>query len=167
MGTGPKAESGYDLALTEILDGEHRLLVEVGSERGSEILRELPARPAEHTDLDAAARTIVAEAFERGSHDNLTVLLARVDALPEREVSEVLRQNQSSTGFCPVFFRRKTRMYSSTSPRTIPFAQILIFSQRLPMTAHPSNASPAEHLADHQRQALRPGRQPGNDRTRE
>ena len=43
-------------------------------------------------DLDAAARAIVAEAFERGSGDNLTVLVARVDALPDREVSEVLRQ---------------------------------------------------------------------------
>ena len=42
MGTGPKADTGYDLALTEILDGEHRLLVEVGSERGAEVL----ARPA-------------------------------------------------------------------------------------------------------------------------
>ncbi len=31
METGPKVESGYDLALTEILDGEHRFLVEVGS----------------------------------------------------------------------------------------------------------------------------------------
>ena len=38
MGTGPKAEAGYDLALTEILDGAHRLLVEVGSERGAELL---------------------------------------------------------------------------------------------------------------------------------
>ena len=26
MGTGPKADAGYDLALTEILDGEHRFL---------------------------------------------------------------------------------------------------------------------------------------------
>jgi serine/threonine protein phosphatase PrpC/predicted Ser/Thr protein kinase len=43
-------------------------------------------------DLDGAARAIVAEAFERGSTDNLTVLVARVDALPEREVNEVLRQ---------------------------------------------------------------------------
>jgi serine/threonine protein phosphatase PrpC len=43
-------------------------------------------------DLDAAARAIVAEAFERGSPDNLTVLVARVDTLPDREVSEVLRQ---------------------------------------------------------------------------
>ena len=46
MGTGPKAEAGYDLALTEILDGEHRLLVEVGTERGAEVLGELPRRPA-------------------------------------------------------------------------------------------------------------------------
>jgi sulfhydrogenase subunit beta (sulfur reductase) len=42
MGTGPKAKAGYDLALTEILDGEHRLLVEVGSERGAGVLAELP-----------------------------------------------------------------------------------------------------------------------------
>ena len=38
MGTGPRVDAGYDLALTEILDGEHRLLVEVGSERGAEVL---------------------------------------------------------------------------------------------------------------------------------
>ena len=46
MGTGPRAESGYDIALTEILAGEHRLLAETGSERGAEVLAELPARPA-------------------------------------------------------------------------------------------------------------------------
>ena len=46
MGTGPKAEAGYDLALTEILDGAHRLLVEVGTERGAEVLSELPHRAA-------------------------------------------------------------------------------------------------------------------------
>ena len=45
MGTGPKVEAGYDLALTELLDGEHRFLVEVGSERGAEVLAELAARP--------------------------------------------------------------------------------------------------------------------------
>jgi serine/threonine protein phosphatase PrpC len=43
-------------------------------------------------DLDAAAHAIVAEAFQRGSHDNLTMLVARVEALPEREASEVLKQ---------------------------------------------------------------------------
>ena len=43
METGPKAEAGYDLALTEILDGgPHRFIVEVGSERGAEVLAEVP-----------------------------------------------------------------------------------------------------------------------------
>ena len=56
MGTGPKAESGYDLALTEILDGEHRFLVEVGSERGAEVLAELPHRDGDRADLDGRRR---------------------------------------------------------------------------------------------------------------
>src|SRR5512132_47003 len=33
MGTGPSAESGFDLALTELMDGQHRFLVRIGSER--------------------------------------------------------------------------------------------------------------------------------------
>ena len=42
-----RPSAGYDLALTEILDGEHRFLVEVGSERGAEVLAELPRRAAD------------------------------------------------------------------------------------------------------------------------
>jgi len=44
-------------------------------------------------DLDAGARAIATEALERRSGDNLSVLIARVDELPEREASEVLRQH--------------------------------------------------------------------------
>jgi serine/threonine protein phosphatase PrpC len=48
---------------------------------------------ADHAaDLDTAARKIVAEAFERGSTDNLTVQIVRVDELPEQEATEVHRQ---------------------------------------------------------------------------
>jgi serine/threonine protein phosphatase PrpC len=43
-------------------------------------------------DLDAAARLIAREAFDRGSHDNLTTLVVRVDALPAQDASEVHRQ---------------------------------------------------------------------------
>lgn len=43
-------------------------------------------------DLDAAARAIVAEAWTRGSTDNLTVQIVRVEALPAREVGELQRQ---------------------------------------------------------------------------
>lgn len=56
MGTGPELDGGYDLALTELLDGEHRFLVEAGSERGRELLAELEHRvPAEEDQRQAAA----------------------------------------------------------------------------------------------------------------
>src|SRR5262245_20626574 len=54
MGAGPMARTGYDLALTEIIEnGRHEFLVQAGSERGREVASELPARPS--TDDDAAA----------------------------------------------------------------------------------------------------------------
>ncbi len=58
MGTGPKAEAGYDLALTELLEGEHRFLVESGSARGADLLAELPSRPATASDLEAASASV-------------------------------------------------------------------------------------------------------------
>lgn len=42
--------------------------------------------------LDLAARSIVDKAFERGSGDNLTAQIVRVDALPRREAGEMLQQ---------------------------------------------------------------------------
>jgi ferredoxin len=56
MGTGPRAESGYDLVLTELLDGEHRFLVEAGSERGAEVFAELGGIEPTRADLDASAQ---------------------------------------------------------------------------------------------------------------
>ena len=64
MGTGPKAKAGYDLALTELLDGEHRFLVEAGTDRGAEVLVELAGRAAVDADL-AAAEASVESATER------------------------------------------------------------------------------------------------------
>jgi formate hydrogenlyase subunit 6/NADH:ubiquinone oxidoreductase subunit I len=59
MQTGPMARSGYDLALTEILeDGRHEFLVEPGSERGAEVARELPCRSATAEDTGAAGRMV-------------------------------------------------------------------------------------------------------------
>ena len=44
MKTGPRAEGGYDLALTELLDGgRHEFLVEIGSPRGAGIIANLAA----------------------------------------------------------------------------------------------------------------------------
>ena len=43
MHTGPKASLGFDLALTELLEGDdHQFLVEVGSQAGAELLEQVP-----------------------------------------------------------------------------------------------------------------------------
>jgi ferredoxin len=80
MGSGPKAEAGYDLALTEILDGSHRFLVEVGTARGSDVLADLPRRPAEDGDRRAAAEAVEGAAQKMGRQldtTDLRGLLAR------------------------------------------------------------------------------------------
>ena len=60
MNTGPKAEAGFDLALTELLgEDQHRFLVEVGSVAGADVLAKLPQRPAS-LDEKAAADAVVA-----------------------------------------------------------------------------------------------------------
>ena len=55
IGTGPRATSGFDLALTEILDNNsHNFLVEIGTELGSEILNSIPNRKANEMEKSIA-----------------------------------------------------------------------------------------------------------------
>jgi sulfhydrogenase subunit beta (sulfur reductase) len=54
MGTGPRAGPGYDIALTELLDGGHRFLAEAGTVRGGEVLKAVPHRKAAEPDRAAA-----------------------------------------------------------------------------------------------------------------
>jgi sulfhydrogenase subunit beta (sulfur reductase) len=67
MKTGPRAESGFDLALTELLDGgRHEFLIEAGSAAGAELLTTLPKRPATDADLEAAAAVTARTASRMG-----------------------------------------------------------------------------------------------------
>ena len=58
MGTGPRADAGDDLALTELLDGPHRFLVRAGSARGEEVLAALDTRPAEDRDEEESEQVV-------------------------------------------------------------------------------------------------------------
>ncbi|MCK4606644.1 MAG: 4Fe-4S dicluster domain-containing protein [candidate division Zixibacteria bacterium] len=59
MKTGPKATSGFDLALTEILEsGRHYFVVEVGSASGEELLSDLPTKVADDAEKEAAAKAM-------------------------------------------------------------------------------------------------------------
>jgi len=65
MGTGPKAQSGFDLSLTELIDGErHEFLVEAGSAAGAELVQGLPQRAASAQDR-AEAQAVVARTAGR------------------------------------------------------------------------------------------------------
>jgi ferredoxin len=81
MQTGPKAESGFDLALTEFAAGDDfAYLVEAGSEAGSDVLAGLPQRAATADDVAAAEAVVARTAGAMGRSmkaDDLHALLPR------------------------------------------------------------------------------------------
>jgi sulfhydrogenase subunit beta (sulfur reductase) len=67
MNTGPKATAGFDLALTEILEGgEHYFIAEVGTVLGGEILLELPREAASASQVGKAETIHAATAKQMG-----------------------------------------------------------------------------------------------------
>ena len=108
MGTRPGVESGYDLALTELLDGEHRFLVEAGSERGEEILAELSPAPATDADRAAAAASVDAAAQKMGrtmdTHDIRDLLVRNPEHPRWNDVAERCLTCGNCTLVCPTCF---------------------------------------------------------------
>lgn len=73
MGTGPRARGGYDLALTELVgNGEHRFLVQVGSEAGAEVLAELEHYEASEEDGRLAQAAVDGAAAAQVRHMDTT-----------------------------------------------------------------------------------------------
>lgn len=81
MGTGPKADKGYDLALTEISgQNEPVFLIEVGTEPGHAVLSELQQRAATPDDIAAAEAVVAGTAASMGRQmrsDDVHELLLR------------------------------------------------------------------------------------------
>jgi sulfhydrogenase subunit beta (sulfur reductase) len=108
MGTGPKVQSGYDLALTELFDGEHRFLVEAGTDRGLEVLADLDGRAAVAADQEAAEVSVESAAERMGRSMetfDLRGLLARNLEHPRwEEVAERCLTCGNCTLVCPTCF---------------------------------------------------------------
>lgn len=65
--SGPKAQAGFDLALTEVLEGDrHYFVGEVGSERGAEVLGEIPHRAALPSEVAQAEAKVTQAALQMG-----------------------------------------------------------------------------------------------------
>ena len=109
MGAGPKVTGGFDLSLTEIVrqDG-HRFLVEVGSERGAELMREVPHRGARDEEARTAARIVQQTAEQMGRRletADVKELLYRNSENPRwEEVASRCLACTNCTMVCPTCF---------------------------------------------------------------
>ena len=68
MGAGPGTEgSGFDLALTELLgEAGHRFLVDIGTQRGADVLGRVPSEAADDATLRRARAGVAAAADQMG-----------------------------------------------------------------------------------------------------
>lgn len=109
MGTGPRAESGFDLALTEVLeDGEHWFGVEVGTPAGEDLLAHLPVRPASAGEAAAAALRPEQAAAQMGRTmdvgDIRDLLMGNLEHPRWAEVADRCLSCANCTMACPTCF---------------------------------------------------------------
>jgi ferredoxin len=109
MGSGPKADAGFDLALTELLDGDgHRFLVEVGSEAGAAVLARVDNRDANAVDTSAAEAVVAHTAAHMGRQLDTHGLKELLQGNPEHprwdEVAERCLSCGNCTMVCPTCF---------------------------------------------------------------
>lgn len=109
MNTGPKADAGFDLALTEILvERKPMFVIEAGSDSGRAVLAELPQRPATEAETAAAAAVVAGTAASMGREmraDDVHELLLRNLNHPRwDEVAERCLTCGNCTMVCPTCF---------------------------------------------------------------
>jgi sulfhydrogenase subunit beta (sulfur reductase) len=109
MGTGPKAKSGFDLALTELVSaGEHSFVVEIGSEAGAGVVAEIPHREAGSADIDRAEQLVARTAEHMGRRMQADgareLLLANLEHPRWDEVAERCLTCGNCTLVCPTCF---------------------------------------------------------------
>ena len=108
MGAGPKAQRGFDLALTELLQPRHEFLVEAGSDRGAALLAQIPHRAASPADGAAAAAVVADTAAHMGRQLDTQGIRELLQANPEHprwsEVAERCLSCANCTMVCPTCF---------------------------------------------------------------
>lgn len=120
MDTGPRAKQGFDLALTEILDGErHYFVVDTGSRRGKQLLGKLPHREAEADEIALADQRLQEAAQNMGRSLNTEQIKQRLEANLEHPRWEKIAQRCLTCGnctlVCPTCFCTTVEDYTDLS----------------------------------------------------
>ncbi len=105
MGTGPQARENFDLALTELRAG---FVVEVGSERGAELAKQLSLREPSSTEMELAELKLTQAAEHMGrelDNDGIVELLDKAVEHPHwDEVAKRCLSCGNCTMVCPTCF---------------------------------------------------------------
>jgi ferredoxin len=109
MDTGPRAEAGFDLALTELLDGAgHRFVAEAGSAEGAAVLGALGAPEADAADVAAARgvseRTAAQMGRELDTTDIRSLLMRNLEHPRWDDVADRCLSCGNCTMVCPTCF---------------------------------------------------------------
>ncbi len=109
MGTGPRSREGYDLAITEIIDGvDHFFVTDVGTENGAAVLEEVTWEKAGDSAVEAAEERINEAADSMGRDldtDRLRDLLFNNFEHPQwHDVAERCLSCANCTMVCPTCF---------------------------------------------------------------
>jgi serine/threonine protein phosphatase PrpC/predicted Ser/Thr protein kinase len=108
LGMGPQLELDYQALPVEVGDvfvlATDGVYEHLAAHALTDILQTHMADPA--ADLDQAARAVAEAALHKGSADNLTVQIVRVDALPRQAVNEMVRA-LSGLPFPPILTPRQ------------------------------------------------------------
>ena len=108
MQSGPKAEQGFDLALTELLRERHEFLIEVGSAAGARVLAGIPNRTATLADLEAASAVLARTRASMGRSLDTNGIRELLQDHPEHprweQVAERCLACANCTMVCPTCF---------------------------------------------------------------
>jgi len=109
MNTGPHSTSGFDLSLTEVIDPHrHYLVVEVGSEKGTEIVAKVSQKPAtdvEAAEIGRASKRAISQMGRSMNTDGLKDLLYRKYEHPQwDDVAKRCLSCANCTLVCPTCF---------------------------------------------------------------
>jgi ferredoxin len=109
MDAGPKVEAGFDLALTELIEADRHLFVlEVGSSAGSDLIEDLPYRPATEAEITAAEAVVSQTQSRMGRRLATSGLKELLQTNPDHprwdEVAERCLTCGNCTNVCPTCF---------------------------------------------------------------
>jgi Fe-S-cluster-containing hydrogenase component 2 len=162
MGTGPRAatDAGADLVLTEVLDGGvPSYLVEVGTQRGRELMEFVRCRPASVVEVRAAERVTDSAAARITRHLDATethdALLASYEDPAWARIGDRCLACASCTLVCPTCFC--TTVHDSTDLTATVTERWRVwdscfsvdFSHLAPGPVRPSNAGRYRHWINH------------------